>query len=451
MSKKLYIKTYGCQMNVYDTTRMADVLAPLDYAVTETPDDADLVILNTCHIREKAAEKMYSDLGRARLEKLAQAERGKRMLIAVAGCVAQAEGEEIIARAPYVDMVVGPQSYHTLPALIEQTERTKQSVVNLEFVEEQKFDLLPETLQPQGVSAFVSIQEGCDKFCTFCVVPYTRGAEFSRPVAAILREVRAHLAQGATEITLLGQNVNAYHGATEQGGVADLASLIERIAMLDGVKRIRYTTSHPRDMSPALIRAHGEIPALMPMLHLPIQSGSDRILKAMNRKHTAADYIAIVEQLRAARPDMAFSSDFIVGFPDETDADFEDTLKLVETVGYAASYTFKYSPRPGTPAADKPAQVEEAVKEERMHRLMKTISAQQLRFNQSKLHTVQPVLMDRLGKKAGQAIGKTPWMQSVVLENAVHTIGQMVDVAIAEAYELSLKGEIVGHKQAFAS
>ncbi len=440
--KKLYIKTYGCQMNVYDTTRIADVMAPLGYGMVESSDDADVIMFNTCHIREKAAEKMYSDLGRARIEKLAQAARGKRMLIAVAGCVAQAEGEEIIARAPYVDMVVGPQSYHTLPTLIAQVEETQQSVVNLEFVEEQKFDLLPESLQPQGVSAFVSIQEGCDKFCTFCVVPYTRGGEFSRPMAAILREVETHVKQGALEITLLGQNVNAYHGVDAYGGEVSLAQLLHAVAVVDGVKRLRYTTSHPRDMSDDLIRAHGEIETLMPMLHLPVQSGSDRILKAMNRKHTAADYISIIEKLRAARPDMAFSSDFIVGFPGETDADFEDTLKLVETVGFSSSYVFKYSPRPGTPAAEKTEQVPAEVMEARMQKLMKTIGAQQLRFNQSKLHTVQPVLIDRLGKKHRQAIGKTPWMQSVVLENAVDRMGTLVDVAIGEAYELSLKGEL---------
>ena len=442
MTKKLYIKTYGCQMNVYDSTRMGDVLAPFNYVETDSPEGADLVILNTCHIREKASEKMYSDLGRMREEKVAQAQSGKRMLIAVAGCVAQAEGEEIIARAPYVDMVVGPQSYHSLPELIEQTERTRQSVVNLDFREEEKFDLLPEALQPQGVSAFVSVQEGCDKFCTFCVVPYTRGGEFSRPVAAIEREVKTHLAQGAMEITLLGQNVNAYHGQAADGAEWGLGQLIAHVAAMPGVERIRYTTSHPRDMDAALIAAHAE-PKLMPMLHLPVQSGSNAILKAMNRKHTAADYINIIEQIRAVRPDMAFSSDFIVGFPGETEADFEDTLKLVETVGFASGYSFKYSPRPGTPAAEKEAQVPEAVKEERLARLMAMLSRQQLLFNQSKIGTVQRVLVDRLGKKPGQAIGKSPFMQSVVLENAVHYVGQMVDVEIHEAYEFSLKGSII--------
>ncbi|MDX2094576.1 MAG: tRNA (N6-isopentenyl adenosine(37)-C2)-methylthiotransferase MiaB [Alphaproteobacteria bacterium] len=441
--KKLYIKTYGCQMNAYDSTRMADVLAPLGYVESEAPEDADLVVLNTCHIREKAAEKMYSDLGRIRLHKVAQAAQGKRLLIAVAGCVAQAEGEEIIARAPYVDMVVGPQSYHSLPDLIAEVERTRKSAVQLEFVEEQKFDLLPEALQPQGASAFVSIQEGCDKFCTFCVVPYTRGAEFSRPVAAILREVEAHLAQGAVEITLLGQNVNAYHGKAEDGSEVGLAALLHLVAALPGVKRLRYTTSHPRDVDDALIAAHGEIETLMPMLHLPVQSGSDRILKAMNRKHTAADYIGIVERLRAARPEMAFSSDFIVGFPGESEDDFEETLKLVETVGFASSYVFAYSPRPGTPAASREDQVPDAIKNARMQRLMQTISTQQLRFNRRMVGSTQPVLIERLGRKEGQVIGKTPFMQSVVLENAVHRLGQLVDVAIAEAYEFSLKGEVV--------
>ncbi len=446
MSKKLYIKTYGCQMNVYDSTRMADVLAPLGYVESDSAEDADLVILNTCHIREKAAEKMYSDLGRARLHKVAHGEQGKRTLIAVAGCTAQAEGEEILARAPYVDVVVGPQSYHTLPDLIKQVEATQKSVVNLDFVEEAKFDLLPESLQPQGSGAFVSIQEGCDKFCTFCVVPYTRGAEFSRPVDAIMREVETHLKQGAIEITLLGQNVNAYHGLDEAGQEIGLAALIKKIAQFDGIERIRYTTSHPRDMDDELIAVHGEVKNLMPMLHLPVQSGSDRILKAMNRKHTAADYIAIIERLRSARPDMAFSSDFIVGFPSETDADFEDTLKLVETVGFAGSYVFKYSPRPGTPAAEKAEQVPDDVMDERMQRLMKLISTQQLRFNRQTVGTVQPVLIERLGRKDGQVIGKTPWMQSVVIENAVHMMGRLVDVRIDEAYEFSLKGEIVGQQ-----
>jgi tRNA-2-methylthio-N6-dimethylallyladenosine synthase len=496
MTKTLHIKTYGCQMNVYDSTRMADVLAPYGYAASEAAEGADLVILNTCHIREKAAEKMYSDLGRLRMQKVEMERAGKRMMIAVAGCVAQAEGEEIIARAPYVDVVVGPQSYHTLPSLIEQVERTRVSAVSLEFTEEAKFDLLPETVSTNGAQAFVSVQEGCDKFCTFCVVPYTRGSEFSRPVAAIEHEVRQHLAQGAIEITLLGQNVNAYHGRldpvakaeseassrlhagisshlpepetavdlvsgalrgipaqgrddaliqpTERGETEiSLAQLIRRIAAFDGLQRIRYTTSHPRDMDDDLIAAHGEVPNLMPFLHLPIQSGSDRILKAMNRKHTAAEYIAIIEKLRATRPDMAFSSDFIVGFPGETEADFEDTLALFETVGFASAYMFKYSPRPGTPAADKAEQVPEAVKEQRLARLMEVASRHQLRFNRSMIGRTLPVLIERLGRKDGQVIGKTPWMQSVVLEDAQHLMGQLVNVRMDEAYEFSLKGVVV--------
>jgi tRNA-2-methylthio-N6-dimethylallyladenosine synthase len=438
-------------MNVYDTTRMADVLAPLGYATSDTPDDADLVILNTCHIREKAAEKMYSDLGRVRIEKDKQARAGKKMMIAVAGCVAQAEGEEIINRMPYVDMVVGPQSYHALPAMIAEVEEKKQSLVNLEFVEEQKFDLLPESFQPQGAAAFVSVQEGCDKFCTFCVVPYTRGGEFSRTIDAITREVQAHVAQGAMEITLLGQNVNAYHGVAADGSEWRLGQLIEHVAGIHGVKRIRYSTSHPRDMTDDLIRAHGDIEALMPMLHLPVQSGSDRVLKAMNRRHTAAEYIAIIERLRAVRPEMGFSSDFIVGFPGETDADFEDTMKLVETVGFVSGYTFKYSPRPGTPAADKTDQVPEEVKYARMRRLMDLLTAQQLRFNQSKIGTVQKVLFDRPGRQDGQMIGRSPFMQSVVLENAVQYNQQLVDVQITEAYAQSLKGVVTESQSGIAA
>lgn len=443
MAKKLYIKTYGCQMNVYDSTRMADVLAPEGYEVVDAPEGADLVILNTCHIREKAAEKVYSDLGRIRAEKARQREQGKHMLISVAGCVAQAEGEEIIARAPYVDLVVGPQSYHALPDMIAEAKRTQKPLVNLDFIEEQKFDLLPETLQPQGVSAFVSIQEGCDKFCTFCVVPYTRGAEYSRPISAIEREVRQHVSQGAVEITLLGQNVNAYHGEGPDGTEWNLAKLLHRLAKISGLKRLRYSTSHPRDMDDTLIRAHGEIELLMPMLHLPVQSGSDRILKAMNRKHTAADYISIIGRLRDARPDIAFSSDFIIGFPGETDRDFSDTLKLIETVGFISGYSFNYSPRPGTPAADKAGQISEKIKVERLAVLQELMLRQQLQFNQRTLGTVQSVLFDRPGRKAGQLRGKSPYMQSVIIENAGDINHRLVDVQITGAYANSLKGEVI--------
>lgn len=443
MTKKLYIKTYGCQMNVYDSVRMADVLAPLGYTEADKPDEADLVILNTCHIRERAAEKMYSDLGRMREHQQRQAAEGRRMLVAVAGCTAQAEGEEIIARMPFVDMVVGPQSYHTLPSLIAETERTRASQVQLEFTEEAKFDLLPETARADGASAFVSVQEGCDKFCTFCVVPYTRGAEFSRPVEAVRREVEQYVAQGVVEIALLGQNVNAYHGQGPDGTEWNLAQLIRLLACIEGLVRIRYTTSHPRDMSDALIAAHAEVPQLMPYLHLPVQSGSDRILKAMNRQHSAADYIALIEKLRAARPDMAFSSDFIVGFPGETEEDFEDTLRLIETVGFASAFAFMYSPRPGTPAAEKAAQVPEAVKEARLARLLEHMQRQQLQFNQRSVGTVQRALFERPGRKQGQMIGKTPYMQSIVLENAVDYADQLVDVKITAAYANSLKGEVV--------
>ena len=443
MTKKLYIKTYGCQMNVYDSQRMSDVLSPLGYELTDAPEDADLVILNTCHIREKASEKMYSDLGRMRIHQAELAKSGRRMLLTVAGCVAQAEGEEITARAPYVDMVVGPQSYHALPEMIAQSEKVRQSQVRLEFVEEAKFDLLPETTQSSGSSAFVSVQEGCDKFCTFCVVPYTRGAEFSRPVDAIEREVRQHVERGVVEVTLLGQNVNAYHGAFGEGE-ATLVQLIRRLANIPELKRIRYTTSHPRDMSDDLIAAHGDIEILMPQLHLPVQSGSNRILKAMNRKHTAAEYMAIIEKLRRVRPDMAFSSDFIVGFPGETDQDHADTLALIEAVGFSAAYSFTYSPRPGTPAAGHAGQVETAVKDARLQQMQALITRLGTRFNHSKIGTVQPVLIQRPGKYgAHQQIGNSPYMQSVVIENAVDYTGQLVDVQITEAYANCIKGEII--------
>ncbi len=437
MTKKLYIKTYGCQMNVYDSTRMQDVLAPIGYEAVDGPESADLIIFNTCHIREKAAEKLYSDLGR--LHKT-NTKSGKEPMIAVAGCVAQAEGEEIIARAPYVDMVIGSQSYHHLPDMIASVERSKKPAIELDFTDVQKFDLLPESFQPQGVSAFVSIQEGCDKFCSFCVVPYTRGAEYSRPVEAILREVRQHIRQGAVEITLLGQNVNAYHGQGPDGAEWNLAKLLHLLGSIPELKRLRYTTSHPRDMDDALIRAHGEIEILMPMLHLPVQSGSNAILKAMNRKHTADDYINITEKLRAVRPDIAFSSDFIVGYPGETDRDFNETMKLVETVGFVSGYSFTYSPRPGTPAAAKESTLPAKVQTARLEELQALLVRQQTRFNTGKIGSIQPVLFDRLGKKPGQLRGKTPYMQSVIIENAGEYANRLVDVTITEAYPYSLKG-----------
>jgi tRNA-2-methylthio-N6-dimethylallyladenosine synthase len=441
MTKKLYIKTYGCQMNAYDSVRMTELLAPMGYAETDKPDDADLVILNTCHIREKAAEKVYSDLGRMRDIKQSRPEQ--KMLIGVAGCVAQAEGEEILARAPYVDVVVGPQSYQNLPHMIRETIRSQQASINIDFPEEPKFDQLTEATLTQGSSAFVSIQEGCDKFCTFCVVPYTRGAEYSRSVSAVLEETRKLVDLGAIEITLLGQNVNAYHGIGVDGKEWGLGKLIREIAKIQGIKRIRYTTSHPNDVSDELIATHGDIEMLMPMLHLPVQSGSNKILKAMNRKHTASDYLAVIEKLRAARPDIAFSSDFIVGFPDESDADFEDTLRLVETVGFTQGYSFKYSPRIGTPAAEKAQQVEESVMNERLRILQNLLAVQQEKFNKSKLGSTISVLFNREGRLEGQMQGRSPYMQSVYVDNGISHANRLVDVHITGAYANSLKGEII--------
>ena len=461
-NKLLHIKTYGCQMNVYDTVRMKDVLAPLGYTETDDPQAADLLLLNTCHIREKAAEKVYSELGRINQKRK---RTGMPQMIGVAGCVAQAEGEEVMRRAPYVDMVFGPQSYHLLPEMVRKaekrhSERSEESreifhrpkvtaeddgkkIIELDFPEVQKFDLLPQAVQSQGSSAFVSVQEGCDKFCTFCVVPYTRGGEYSRPVAAILDEVRAQMDQGAMEVTLLGQNVNAYHGTAADGSEWGLAQLIEALAKLDGLERIRYTTSHPRDMNDALIQAHADIPQLMPCLHLPVQAGSDRVLKAMNRKHTASDYLAIIEKLRSLRPDMAFSGDFIVGFPGETEADFEATLRVVEAVNYAQAYSFKYSPRPGTPAAMSEEQVPEDEKVERLARLQALLNKQQVQFNERMVGKALPTLFERKGKREGQLIGKSPYMQSVVVDGPDAMIGKLVDVKITSAAPNSLNGVLV--------
>ncbi|MCR4376548.1 MAG: tRNA (N6-isopentenyl adenosine(37)-C2)-methylthiotransferase MiaB, partial [Rhodospirillales bacterium] len=368
--KKLHIKTYGCQMNVYDSERIAEVLAPLGFCLSDAVEDADMVILNTCHIREKAAEKVFSELGRLRARKVEKENGGGRMMIGVTGCVAQAQGEELAKRAPFVDLVFGPQTYHRLPEMVARAAREHNLVLDTDFPAESKFDSLPSTRTVEGAAAFLAVQEGCDKFCTYCVVPYTRGAEYSRPVADVLAEAQALADAGALELTLLGQNVNAYHGAAEDGEAEwNLARLIHAVAKIDGVERIRYTTSYPAEMNDALIAAHRDVDQLMPYLHLPIQSGSDRVLKAMNRQHTAAEYIAVAKKLRAARPDIALSGDFIVGFPGESDADFEDTLKLVEEVTFIQAYAFKYSARPGTPAALMDDQVHEAVKAERLARL----------------------------------------------------------------------------------
>ncbi|WP_109052215.1 tRNA (N6-isopentenyl adenosine(37)-C2)-methylthiotransferase MiaB [Azospirillum sp. TSA6c] len=452
MTKKLFIKTWGCQMNVYDSARMADVLAPLGYRPVDEPDGADMVILNTCHIREKAAEKVFSELGRLRQmkDRKAEAEDG-RMILAVAGCVAQAEGEEIVARAPFVDMVFGPQTYHTLPEMVAKASRAAGSVLNTDFPAESKFDLLPEEAGSQGVAAFLAVQEGCDKFCTFCVVPYTRGAEFSRPAGQILAEAKRLVAGGTREITLLGQNVNAWHGDGPDGATWGLGRLIRELAEIDGLARIRYTTSHPRDMADDLIRAHAEVPQLMPYLHLPVQAGSDRVLAAMNRKHSADDYRRLVDRLRDAKPDLAMSGDFIVGFPGETDADFAQTLKLVTEIGYAQAYSFKYSSRPGTPAAVEGAQLPEEVKEARLEALRQLLDAQQIAFNHGFVGRSVPVLFDRVGRRDGQLLGRSPWMQSVHAEADERLLGRIVEVRVDAARANSLAGTVVTGEYVTAS
>jgi tRNA-2-methylthio-N6-dimethylallyladenosine synthase len=434
--KRLFIETYGCQMNVYDSERMRDVLTPLGYAITEKPDDADLVILNTCHIREKATEKVYSEIGRLRAHKERRADEGKGMTIAIAGCVAQAEGEEIIRRAPEVDLVVGPQAYHNLPELIARAARRTGERLATDFTAQEKFDALP-ARAPDGVTAFLSIQEGCDKFCTFCVVPYTRGAEFSRPIADVLAEARSLADQGVREITLLGQNVNAYHGG------ASFTDLLLALADIDGVKRLRYMTSHPIEMTDELIALHGSEPKLMPYLHLPVQSGSDRILKAMNRKHDGAFYRDIIARVRAVRPDIALSTDFIVGFPGETEMEFEATMQMVRDLTFASAFSFKYSPRPGTPAAAMMGQVAEADKTERLARLQKLLFEQQHAFNVSQIGRVLPVLVTGKGRMPGQKHGRSPYLQSVHFEDARVQNGDVVTVRIVGASQNSLTGELL--------
>jgi tRNA-2-methylthio-N6-dimethylallyladenosine synthase len=442
-TKKVFIKTYGCQMNVYDSARMGDVLAPLGYQATETPDDADMVILNTCHIREKAAEKVYSDLGRIRPLKKERAERGGRMLIAVAGCVAQAEGAEIMARAPFVDIVLGPQTYHRLPELVARAARSapgSRGVLDTDFPAQPKFDHLPAP-KADGPTAFLSIQEGCDKFCTFCVVPYTRGAEYSRPVADILREAKGLVASGAREITLLGQNVNAYHGATD-GDAWGLGRLARALADIPGLERIRYTTSHPRDMDENLMIAHRDVPQLMPFLHLPVQSGSDKILTAMNRGHDADRYRRIVETLRNYRPDLALSSDFIVGFPGESDKDFDATMALVNEIGFAQTFSFKYSARPGTPAAIMTNQVPEDVKDARLGALQAVLNKQMQDFNAACIGRTIDVLFTNAGRLPGQIVGRTPYLQAVnVIADTSH-IGSIAPVTISHVGTFTLHGDL---------
>lgn len=442
--KKLHIKTYGCQMNVYDSERIVEVLAPLGFALSESADDADMVILNTCHIREKAAEKVYSELGRLRKMKEAKAEHGGQMILGVTGCVAQAEGGEVAKRAPFVDMVFGPQTYHRLPEMIARTAREHGHILDTDFPEESKFDALPSARTVEGAAAFLVVQEGCDKFCTYCVVPYTRGAEYSRSAAEVMDEAKILVAAGAQEITLLGQNVNAYHGEAEDGTEWNLARLIREVATIDGLERIRYTTSYPAEVDDDLIQAHGDVEKLMPYLHLPIQSGSDPVLKAMNRQHNVEDYKKVVAKLRAARPDLALSGDFIVGFPGETDEDFEATMQFIKDVTFIQAYSFKYSPRPGTPAALMENQIPEAVKAERLARLQALINEQVMAFNLASVGKTYPVLLDRIGKEPGQLVGRSPYTQAVVIEGDESLLHTIQDVLITSAAKTSLKGKLVG-------
>jgi tRNA-2-methylthio-N6-dimethylallyladenosine synthase len=440
--RKMFIKTFGCQMNVYDSERMTDSLAPHGFTETDAMEDADLIVLNTCHIREKAAEKVYSDLGRIRKLKEQRAADGKDTIVTVAGCVAQAEGAEIARRAPVVDIVVGPQSYHKLGDLLARNKASARSIVETGFPEDDKFAALPERAPSKSPASFLTVQEGCDKFCTFCVVPYTRGTEFSRPVADIETEARRLARDGVREVTLLGQNVNAYHGAGPDDRPWSLAQLIDRLADIDGIERLRYTTSHPRDMTDDLIEVHRRQPKLMPYLHLPIQTGSDRILAAMNRRHTVADYLALIDRIRSARPDLALSTDIIVGFPGETDADFRATLDLVEQVGFAQAYTFKYSPRPGTPAATLPGQLADAVKIDRLHRLQTALNHQQTLFNSRCVGVTLPVLFDRRGRRPGQLIGRSPYLQAVHAEADFSALGRLLPVEIRSAGPNSLAGVV---------
>ena len=433
--KKLFVKTWGCQMNVYDSERMAEAMGASGYEATESADDADMILLNTCHIREKASEKMYSELGRLKEHKLARPD----VKIGVAGCVAQAEGAEIIRRQPMVDVVVGPQAYHRLPDMVARSSNGAK-VVDTEFPEEDKFTRLPRGPKARRApAAFLTVQEGCDKFCAFCVVPYTRGAEVSRPVARIVAEARDLVERGVVELTLLGQNVNAYHGAGPDGEAWSLAQLVRELAKIDGLERIRYTTSHPNDMSDDLYAAHAELDKLMPYLHLPVQSGSDRILKAMNRRHTAETYMRVIERMRAARPDMALSGDFIVGFPGESDEDFADTMALVKAVGYGSAFSFKYSARPGTPAAGREL-VPDDVAHDRLLTLQAQITADQFAFQTSMIGRTLPVLVEKSGRKAGQVIGKSPYLHAVHFEAPATSIGQIVPVRIVASEKNSLTG-----------
>ena len=443
-ARKVFIKTYGCQMNVYDSQRMGDALMRDGYETADTLEDADLVLLNTCHIRERAAEKVYSELGRIRDLKAERLAEGRTMQVGVTGCVAQAEGAEIIRRASVVDLVVGPQTYHRLPEALARVARGER-VVDTDYAVEDKFDHLPnaprKAIASRGVTAFLTVQEGCDKFCTFCVVPYTRGAEVSRATAQIVAEAEALAAAGVREITLLGQNVNAWRGTDATGRAVGLGGLLRILAGIEGITRLRYTTSHPRDMDDDLIAAHRDLPTLMPYLHLPVQSGSDRILKAMNRRHTAADYLALLDRIRAARPDIALSGDFIVGFPGESETDFEATLDLVRRVRYASAFSFKYSPRPGTPGAEMDGHVPEAIKSERLQRLQALLRDQQIAFAQGLVGTDIDVLIEKIGRHPGQMVGRSPFLQPVVLPTGLGAIGDRVTIRVKSLLPNSLLAE----------
>ncbi|WP_027993177.1 tRNA (N6-isopentenyl adenosine(37)-C2)-methylthiotransferase MiaB [Sinorhizobium meliloti] len=450
-ARKVFVKTYGCQMNVYDSDRMSDALSRDGYVATDVLEDADFVLLNTCHIREKAAEKVYSELGRLRELKKAKAREGREMLIGVAGCVAQAEGDEILRRVPAVDLVIGPQTYHRLPDALKRA-RAGQRIVETEYAIEDKFVHLPAPdkakTRARGVTAFLTVQEGCDKFCTFCVVPYTRGSEVSRPVAQIVAEAEKLVEGGVREITLLGQNVNAWHGEGPHGREWSLGDLLRRLGEIDGLARLRYTTSHPRDMDDSLIEAHRSMAKLMPYLHLPVQSGSDRILKAMNRRHTAAEYLALVERIRAVQPDLALSGDFIVGFPGETDQDFQDTLRLVEEVNYAQAFSFKYSTRPGTPGAELKEQVPEDVKAKRLEILQALLVKQQRGFAEACVGREIDLLLEKPGRMPGQLVGRSPWLQPVNVDAKASQIGDIIRVRITKAGPNSLFAEMIGESDA---
>ncbi|CAN5208813.1 tRNA (N6-isopentenyl adenosine(37)-C2)-methylthiotransferase MiaB [soil metagenome] len=444
--KKVHIKSFGCQMNVYDGQRMADILGEQGFEESATPEGADLILLNTCHIRERAVQKVYTELGKLRDIKTAQKAQGQDTRIIVAGCVAQAEGAEIQRRQPAVDLVVGPQAYHRLPELLEQARRKR--IVDTDLPVDDKFGHLPapkpQVIRKRGISAFVTVQEGCDKFCAFCVVPYTRGSEFSRPVTQVMIEIERLAAAGVQDVTLIGQNVNAYHGEGPDGRIWGLARLMRRVAEVQGIARIRYSTSHPRDMDDDLIAIHRDLPQVMPFLHLPVQAGSDRILAAMNRQHTGDDYRRLIDRVRAARPDIALSSDFIVGFPGESDADFEETIALVDEIGFASSYSFKYSPRPGTPAADLHEQVPAAVMDERLQRLQARIEHHRQAFNHAMVGRTVEVLLERAGRHPGQLAGKSPYLQAVQIETDANQIGDRVQVVIERAGSNSLFGRKAG-------